>query len=208
MVSINWRGVATIENIYLQGPGPITKSDLERRGSYTKMNWRGVPLYKINWRGVAHIFVIYWPHLSNSFWRRAILGALMFYTLSSSNMAEFPLEILQRLLRDLVMFTDGRMISDASLDTCIVLLEFVYCELIALDSEIMTAPQLNLISVIGFLRNALSIARLICESCKLTNSNHHLQLQPPFTIANITGSHWISRQTLHSDFTGTTVISH
>ena len=102
-------------------------------------------------------------------------------------MAELPLEILQGLLRDLVMFTDGRMISDASLDTCIVLLEFGYHELIALDSEITTAPQLNLISVIGFLRNALSIARLICESRELTNSNHHLQLQVPLDHTGLVG---------------------
>ena len=79
-------------------------------------------------------------------------------------MAELLLEILQRILRDLRTFSDGRMISDASLDTRIVLLEFVYCELIALDSEITTALQLNLTSIIEFLRNAVSIARLISES--------------------------------------------
>ena len=92
-------------------------------------------------------------------------------------MAELLLEILQRIIRDLRTFSDGRMlISDASLDTCIVLLEYVYRELIALDS-ITTVPQLNLTSIIGFLRNALSIARLISESLELSNSNHHLQLQ-------------------------------
>ena len=48
-------------------------------------------------------------------------------------MAELSLEILQRLLRDLGLFIDGRMISDTSLDTSIVLLEFVYRELIVLD---------------------------------------------------------------------------
>ena len=89
-------------------------------------------------------------------------------------MAELLLEILQRIIRDLRTFSDGRMpISDASLDTCIVLLEYVYRELIALDS-ITTVPQLNLTSIIGFL---LSIARLISESRELSNSNHHLQFQ-------------------------------
>ena len=53
LYKINWRGMATIENLYSRGAEPITKSELERRGSYTKMNWRGILLYKINWRGVA-----------------------------------------------------------------------------------------------------------------------------------------------------------
>ena len=63
----------------------------------------------------------------------------VYYYFNTLSMAEFSLEILQRLLRDLRMFIDGRTISDTSLDTCIVLLEFVYRELIALDSDTTTA---------------------------------------------------------------------
>lgn len=101
-------------------------------------------------------------------------------------MAELSLEILQRLLHDLDMFIDGRVISDTSLDTFIVLLEFVYREMIALDLT-ATAPQLNLTSIMGFLQNALSIARLIRESRELSNSSHHLQLQVPLHHTGLVG---------------------
>ena len=83
----------------------------------------------------------------------------------------------------------------------IPVLEYVYRELIALDS-ITTVPQLNLTSIIGFLRNMLSIAKLISESCELSNFNHHLQLQVALDHTGLVGRPCIS------DFTETTNISH
>lgn len=83
--------------------------------------------------------------------------------------------------------------------TCIVLIEFAYCELIALDSETATVPQLNLTPIIGFLQNALSIARLFRGSREayLISNHHHVSALLPcyfhFSKAsNITCRHWVN----------------
>lgn len=50
------------------------------------------------------------------------------------------------------MFIDGQIISKAFFNICSALLKFVYC-VSTLDSKTASSQQMNLTSVIGFLKN-------------------------------------------------------
>lgn len=102
------------------------------------------------------------------------------------NGLQVSINILRRIENDLRMFEHGINVSDDTLDSTIVSLEFVYRELLVLEATL----QLNQLQeeAIVFVRNCLCIARSISEYRKVsTGSINDSSLAPPVDYLGLVG---------------------
>ena len=101
----------------------------------------------------------------------------------NGNGLQVSVNILSRIESDLSMFEDGRSISDDTLDSIIVSLEFVYRELLVLEAT----SQLNQLQeqATDFVKSCLFIARSISEYRKI--SEFTISSRPPVNYTALVG---------------------
>ena len=94
-------------------------------------------------------------------------------------MADLCVTVLQRLSRDLLAFDDVRNISDVMLDSFIVSLEFVYRELICLETIEGTTPRVT--ESIDTVRRCLLTFNSAVDMQRLSTGGFYYQTQPEIT---------------------------
>ena len=94
-------------------------------------------------------------------------------------MANVAVSVLQRVVSDLSAFVDGRDIPENTLDSFIVSLEFVYRELIVLETTGELSPAQRDAS--GIVRQCLATFRCLRQVSAVQENSRHSQVHPVYT---------------------------